>query len=280
MSNICTKIKAIINKKQAIFYTFIILAIVLVIINQVAYFAIFGGSFSNNHTVWSEFGSFFGGFVGALLSFINIMFVIMTLRNQTEQLAVMKSDIEEQKKGKEKYERKEKIDYYEKIFNDSINQKNMIKNAFESGSGTGDQVFNKSVKESIDLLRNTDEILEHQYHYARENAITNKYTVIENTTKYISLLHIIVETIRTIQNSELEEMEKNELISKYNRLLSDYELKYLVICKSIKEMHDSIDIVNKALGLYESITLNDLKINSDKNIRSIGASKGILTFIF
>ncbi|MFC1503453.1 hypothetical protein ACFL53_03765 [Pseudomonadota bacterium] len=54
-----------------------------------------GNPISENDQNWAAFGSYFGGVVGALLSFVSILLLVVTIRQQSEQ--IQKSEIDSRK---------------------------------------------------------------------------------------------------------------------------------------------------------------------------------------
>lgn len=62
-----------------------IFSIMVLFIPLIPYFIIFNGELSNNPNDWSSFGSYYGGIVTPILTFITIIFIIMNLNNQKEQ---------------------------------------------------------------------------------------------------------------------------------------------------------------------------------------------------
>ncbi|MGQ7276312.1 hypothetical protein [Marinobacter sp. V034] len=58
----------------------------------VSYVNIFGRNISSDHHRWAEFGSFMGGTVGPVISFVALMALLMTIRIQNTALRVSKQE--------------------------------------------------------------------------------------------------------------------------------------------------------------------------------------------
>ena len=101
-----------INKTKVLI---IIILGISILASQIIYIIIFHGGLSRKQSVWGDFGSFFGGFIGTILGFINLLFLIQTIGIQNDQLKLMKDDFQIQINAREKSESKERYYYYEKI---------------------------------------------------------------------------------------------------------------------------------------------------------------------
>lgn len=80
---------------------YLVLAALSVFGTSVAYFGWFyhlGEPLSTKSSTWGEFGSYFGGILGPILSFISLFFLIQSLRLQNEANLVLKQEAKDSEK--------------------------------------------------------------------------------------------------------------------------------------------------------------------------------------
>ncbi|CAN0594866.1 unnamed protein product, partial [Ectocarpus sp. 12 AP-2014] len=63
----------------------IVLAVIAAVTTIAIYSSQFSGSLSSNHSRWGEFGSFFGGVLGATFAFFSLLYLAKQVENQWKE---------------------------------------------------------------------------------------------------------------------------------------------------------------------------------------------------
>jgi len=259
-----------INKTKVLI---IIILGISILASQIIYIIIFHGGLSRKQSVWGDFGSFFGGFIGTILGFINLLFLIQTIGIQNDQLKLMKDDFQIQINAREKSESKERYYYYEKILLESISQINELKNYYATKDHSGENNFTLAVFGILNMYYGLIQQSEGKSYSpeSRDEKILRK-----NIIRYIGIANIIIDATRTILNGDIIEDNKKKLIARYQILLTDSDIKYLVCYREFIENDDSeIKILNEVLKQYSKISINDLMNNRNMNIKEIAIENNI-----
>lgn len=102
-------------------------AVVLIIVVLIAYFVNFylinGYRISDDSTVWSSFGDYFGGVLGPLLSFLSIVLLIKSLTLQNEANETLKVELKNSEKT-------EKLRSFEALFFNMIESQKTLFDSF------------------------------------------------------------------------------------------------------------------------------------------------------
>ena len=71
----------------------ILFAFVSLAVTLAAYFFVFAGEISRDHSIWAEFGDFFGGTVNPILGFLTVISLALTLILQSKQLSISSQEL-------------------------------------------------------------------------------------------------------------------------------------------------------------------------------------------
>lgn len=94
------------NSKSLGFWLKIIFlfAVIFVVIIFSLYFIKFSGTLSNNPSVWAAFGDFVGGSLGAILSFLALIALLITIHIQSKELEATRAELSRSALAQEKSE--------------------------------------------------------------------------------------------------------------------------------------------------------------------------------
>jgi len=240
----------------------IIIGLVLCLFPLGMYISKFSGGLSETHSSWGEFGSYFGGIVGSILGFINVILLLENIKLQNKALKTVET---QQEKNEMDYRKKEFNIWFQKMLD---YKSDIIRN---SGKETikGYEKMSMDMNECIILLQRFEDSQNEQ----------DRQLVIDSFTKYLNIYQHIIYIANGIDREHLDEQNENEYYSCIRNLLSDPEIKMLIIAKYIKEISNSTYImIEKILGGFTRITLRVLIENRNIGLYAVASKLNIFTF--
>lgn len=236
------------------------------------YINIFNGSFSSTSTEWNDFGSYYGGVVGPILSFVSIILILYNIKLQNDSIIGTNKDFNT------------KLEYYssqidilnqqkfDNHFHQLLNYKKHIIDSYQKGNREGFDIFNMNMKELLENAR----IEKHNHRPIIISGNPNSESE-QLFSKYLNVFNYIIDIAATINNNQfIEKLHYYNLL--FNSLI-DSEIKMLIICRDLKDVCESnYDLIQNVLSDFNSITLDDLLNNHELYIYQIASIKGIIRF--
>jgi len=271
------KEKGMYSMKKNVYGLIYIIISILALLSVIFAFALYRYHFSGQIVLdsneWSNFGSYYGGIVGPILSFFSIVLLVITVKLQEKALLQQKDEVDnslEVIKENSKYLQKQIENnfqqMFESTFNTNLHQRFMIFDTFKTGNKEGSQIFREDIKHIITAYYNE--------HFAQIKTITIGGSDI---LKYIGLFNYIVNLAKTIKENNLSNNMEDHYFELLRYSLIESELLLLIIAKDIKELSvNYLDIISKILGEYNSISLSELAQSSTHSLFEVASRKGII----
>ena len=169
-------------------YFYTILAVLSLVVSVLIYRFYIGTEFSSESRNWSEFGDYFGGVVGPLLSFFSFLALLQTIRLQIKALKIAREDISASKEIAEQQKESISLQRLENTFFQFINAFFSHRDSVTFATGEGLKAF---------TLANTI----YNNYKGREVALKDQYSnILARKTASTTVMH-----------SEFEIMVTNEL---------------------------------------------------------------------
>jgi uncharacterized membrane protein len=224
-----------IKKFNIIIKLVLVIALIVIVVPFVIYKNTFDGKYSLYADDWGNFGGYYGGVVGPLLSLLSIILILITIRNQNEDSNTQIKNISLQR--------------FEQSFNDNLIQRYSIVSTFKENSNDGFQVLKRDIYNIVEdyKKRHIDVI---------STIVIREKVLILN---YIGLFNYIVVLAKSIETNVYENGEKEKYYTLLRYSLTESELVLLIIFKFNKNLSENyLDIIDKILGIYKDITLQNL----------------------
>lgn len=216
----------------------IIIVIVCILLPVTIYFISFHSGLSADHTRWSEFGSFIGGSVGSLLSFLTIIIILWNSHLQRAQFNIERENLSLQILNIKKTENIKTLillsAQIDRTLDESIGNYESIKLFLR-------QNLDYIIKYSRSYFDLTDAQLEERYMYFCQIVDGNKHnygnTVIYKVTyeldlfssKISSLLFIIESYLLILNNNVWDENEKDIYLNMLKFKFNESDLIFLAM---------------------------------------------------
>jgi len=223
------------TQRNILAVTIFTISIITVIMPLLIYRLIFNGGLANAHSAWGEFGSYFSGVVGTILSFINLIILTVTLLKQKrEQVKIEAKQINDEV---------ERDDFeFRQWFNQMISQKGTLIESFTDGQYHG----NKDLRYKIYLCLGHYKVA-HQF---------NDSDFLNEISKFTSLFSFLIYIGKEISNQN--DKYKNRYYSQLRSILSGEELLLLIIYREFKQVSaETLSVINMILGDYSKLRIND-----------------------
>ena len=234
---ISTKLKNIVQliKKVTLIKAIIGIAVIAIVVPFTIYKNVFNGGYSSYSSDWGNFGGYYGGVVGPLLSLISVILILITIKNQNLDSKIQFKNMQLQR--------------FEQSFNENLVQRYSIVSSFNDNNSDGFQVLKNDVYHIIEDFR------------IRHNSVIDTILIREKVLilKYVGLFNYIIVLGKSIEISVNEESEKEKYYALLRYSLTESEMMLLLVFKYNKILSENyLDIIDKILGIYKDITIENL----------------------
>ena len=225
-----------------------------------------GLGLSNDHGTWSQFGTFFGGVVGTILSYISVMFLVISLRQQNtalryqmDELKIQRATLQEMKKEIETQEiinraqvENIEIQRFENRFNSFLDSKRILWESLFPKDLYSNEAINLQLinfrKVASFISKNPNSYIAPKYIRLRDHFLLEK-------SRYFNFIIQIYDYVDSLDDIE----EKKDYFKMLHNMLSVHEIIVLLAFKfcGIRGCllgQEIIDKINILLFDYFSVT--------------------------
>lgn len=219
-------------KKNNLWWIILVCVIIIVIFNWI-YIGQLGSNLSDNASDFEAYGSYIGGALGSILTFISIIVLVINLKTQNEanvkNIELLTAQLKEQKANNENSIR---------IFCDQLDEQKS--NNLTNRSIMAQQLLDEKENNKANIALFTEQINQNKEHYDK----TIKYNMIKEQVNYIvSIFNYNIDS-----NQFQEMLTKNEILSNiypfYNyfntlndKFIPEYEnLKKIMLITFLKDL--------------------------------------------
>lgn len=246
------------SKLPIVLGTIALVALVLACIAVWFYYSHFLGNIQTNHTLWGEFGDFFGGTLNPIFGFFGLMALLLTLTIQNRELKISSKELGNSASALNEQSKSLKVQNFERTFFEMVRLLGSIVEDLDLGDKTrGRDCFRVFYLTGLKRAF-AAEIKDHSGAIDHSLVCSNSYGRFFEKNQ-----HEVGHYFRTLYRifKYIDDYSPDEMKSTYSGIvraqLSSYELS-LLFYNSINDVGSKFKPLIEDYCLFENMRLNDL----------------------